>query len=68
MNQSIQFPDREIWLAEDRSVLFPIMINGMLFLIVKLQSKSLLNVLVLEKEFYYLNKIVGTLKKNLKSW
>lgn len=31
MNQSIQFPDREIWLAESRKVLFPIMINGMLF-------------------------------------
>lgn len=31
MNQSIQFPDREIWLAENSSVLFPIMINGMLF-------------------------------------
>ncbi|WP_109399210.1 DUF1488 domain-containing protein [Proteus sp. TJ1640] len=31
MNQSIQFPDREIWLVENRSVLFPIMINGMLF-------------------------------------
>ena len=31
MNQSIQFPDREIWLTENRRVLFPIMINGMLF-------------------------------------
>ncbi|MEB6858833.1 DUF1488 domain-containing protein [Proteus cibi] len=31
MNQSIQFPDREIWLEENRRVLFPIMINGMLF-------------------------------------
>ncbi|EEG85061.1 hypothetical protein PROPEN_03430 [Proteus penneri ATCC 35198] len=67
MNQSIQFPDREIWLVENRSVLFPIMINGML-LIVKLQSKSLLSVLALVRGFYYLNKIVGTLKKNLKSW
>ncbi|CRL66097.1 MULTISPECIES: DUF1488 domain-containing protein [Proteus] len=31
MNQSIQFPDRETWLAESNSVLFPVMINGMLF-------------------------------------
>lgn len=31
MNQSIQFPDRETWLVEKKSVLFPIMINGMLF-------------------------------------
>ncbi|WP_193017450.1 DUF1488 family protein [Proteus sp. FME41] len=31
MNQSIQFPDREIWLTEKKSILFPIMINGMLF-------------------------------------
>ncbi|MCK9780205.1 MULTISPECIES: DUF1488 family protein [Enterobacterales] len=31
MNQFIQFPDREIWLAENKSVFFPVMINGMLF-------------------------------------
>ncbi len=31
MNQSIQFPDREAWLARERKVLFPVMINGMLF-------------------------------------
>ncbi|PVF72014.1 DUF1488 family protein [Proteus mirabilis] len=31
MNQSIQFPDREQWLEDQNSVLFPIMVNGMLF-------------------------------------
>lgn len=31
MNQSIQFPERETWLAETHCVLFPVMINGMLF-------------------------------------
>lgn len=31
MNQSIQFPDRETWLIVDKKILFPIMINGMLF-------------------------------------
>lgn len=31
MNQSIQFPDRESWLAENKAVLFPVMIDGMLF-------------------------------------
>ena len=31
MNQSIQFPDREQWLEDQKYVLFPIMVNGMLF-------------------------------------
>ncbi|HEK0625460.1 MAG: DUF1488 domain-containing protein [Proteus mirabilis] len=31
MNQSIQFPDREQWLEDEKCVLFPIMVNGMLF-------------------------------------
>lgn len=31
MNQSIQFPDRESWLVENKVVLFPVMIDGMLF-------------------------------------
>ncbi|HCH50309.1 MAG TPA: DUF1488 domain-containing protein [Proteus sp.] len=30
MNQSIQFPDREEWLAEEKKIQFPVMINGML--------------------------------------
>lgn len=30
MNQSIQFPDRERWSAEENCVFFPVMVNGML--------------------------------------